>query len=85
MRFWYKRPADAVMPKTPDPTDDVPSHQYRYRGYRVLLFAKGEGWRVEIYAPGSEVAQVVNYDGAPAARDVVADEIKQIIDGNVLG
>jgi hypothetical protein len=81
LRFWYKRPADAPLPRTPDPTPDVPQHEYQYRGYRVLIYAKGEGSRVEIYAPGSEVCErVVNYDGAPAARDVITEDIKQIID-----
>ncbi len=82
MRFWHKRSADAVMPQTPDPITGVTPQEYQHRGYRALFFARGEGWRVDIYKPGSKVCElVVSYDGAPAACDVVADDIKHIIDG----
>ena len=82
MRFWYKNPP--LTPQAPGPVRDVALHEYQHRGYRALLFAKGESWRVEIYAPGSDVcARVIEYDGAPAALDVITEDIKQIIDSMV--
>lgn len=69
------------MVRPAPPREEVKGDEYQHQGYRVLLDCKGKEWRVEIYRPGTTTCHlVINYAGASADRDLVVDDVKQIID-----
>lgn len=81
MRSWYKRSGSTPrLPETPS-RDDMATEDYQHRGYRAVFYRQGEGWCVEIYPPGSSTCElVISYAGAEADRDILLDDITQLID-----
>src|SRR5262249_19646430 len=61
--------------------EEVMANEHRYRGYRLVPGAQGEGWRVDVYAPGARTAElVITCAGATAGTEGALDDARWAVD-----
>ncbi len=79
MRSWsqLRRSVGAQAASVPE----VVADEHRYRDHRLVLAPQGEGWRIDVYADGARMPElVISSLGDPAGEDVALDDAKQAID-----
>jgi len=55
--------------------------KHHYRGYRLVPAPQDEGWRVDVYPPGSKMAElVISCDGALVGQEIALGDARWTVD-----